>query len=70
MAREMIDLLAARLPGRRINVVGDAAYATEAWRGLPGQVTVTYRLRVNAAIYQPAPERTGKARSRSIPPPP
>jgi SRSO17 transposase len=60
MAREMIDLLAARLPGRRINVVGDAAYATEAWRGLPGQVTVTSRLRVNAAIYQPAPERTGK----------
>ena len=34
MAREMIELLAARLPGRRIDVVGDAAYATEAWRGL------------------------------------
>jgi hypothetical protein len=60
MAREMIDLLAKRLPGRRIDVVGDAAYATEAWRGLPAQVTVTSRLRVNAAIYQPAPERTGK----------
>ena len=60
MAREMIDLLAARLPGRRIDVVGDAAYATEAWRGLPAQVTVTSRLRANAAIYQPAPERTGK----------
>jgi DDE superfamily endonuclease len=60
MAREMIDLLAARLPGRRIDLVGDAAYATEAWRGLPGRVTVTSRLRVNAAIYAPAPERTGK----------
>ncbi len=60
MAREMIDLLAKRLPGRRIDVVGDAAYATEAWRGLPAQVTVTSRLRANAAIYQPAPERTGK----------
>ena len=60
MARQMIDLLAARLPGRRIDVVGDAAYATEAWRGLPGRVTVTSRLRANAAIYQPAPERTGK----------
>jgi DDE superfamily endonuclease len=59
IAREMIDLLAKRLPGRRIDVVGDAAYATEAWRGLPGRVTVTSRLRANAAIYQPAPERTG-----------
>ena len=60
MAREMIDLLAARLPGRRIDLVGDAAYATEAWRGLPGRVTVTSRLRSNAAIYDPKPEPTGK----------
>src|SRR5208283_4082215 len=34
LAREMIELLAARLPDRQIDVVGDAAYATEAWRGL------------------------------------
>jgi hypothetical protein len=60
MAREMIDLLAARLPGRRIDLVGDAAYATEAWKGLPATVTVTSRLRANAAIYAPAPARTGK----------
>jgi len=60
MARQMIDLLAARLPGRRIDLVGDAAYATEAWRGLPARVTLTSRLRANAAIYQPTPERTGK----------
>ena len=60
MAREMIDLLASRLQGRRIDVVGDAAYATEAWRGLPARVTITSRLRVNAAIYAPAPQRTGK----------
>jgi hypothetical protein len=60
MAREMVDLLAARLPGRRIDLVGDAAYATEAWRGLGAIVTVTSRLRSNAAIYAPAPERTGK----------
>jgi len=60
MARDMIGLLAERLPGRRIDLVGDAAYATEAWRGLPGRVTVTSRLRANAAIYAPAPERTGK----------
>jgi hypothetical protein len=60
MAREMVCLLAARLPGRRIDVVGDAAYASEAWRGVDTTITVTSRLRVNAAIYAPAPERTGK----------
>ena len=60
MAREMTLLLAARLPGRRIDLVGDAAYATGIWRGLPDRVTVTSRLRSNATTYQPAPERTGK----------
>ncbi len=61
LAREMACLLAERLAGRRIHVVGDAAYASEAWRGLdPGTVTITSRLRVNAAIYAPTPERTGK----------
>ena len=60
MAREMVDLLAARLPGRRIDLVGDAAYASEAWRGINASVTITSRLRCNAAIYAPAPERTGK----------
>ena len=60
LAREMIGLLAARLPGRTIHVVGDAAYATEAWRGLPGHATITSRLRSNGAIYAPAPPPTGK----------
>ena len=60
LARELIDMLARRLPGRRLHVVGDAAYATEAWRRLPGSVTVTSRLRSNAALYAPAPERTGR----------
>jgi DDE superfamily endonuclease len=60
LTREMIDLLGARLPARKINVVGDAAYATEAWRSLPGRVTITSRLRSNAAIYARTPPRTGK----------
>ncbi|MGH3262253.1 MAG: IS701 family transposase, partial [Trebonia sp.] len=61
LAREMIDLLAARLAGRRIDVVGDSAYVSEAWRGLDSQrVTITSRLRANAAIYAPRPPRTGK----------
>jgi DDE superfamily endonuclease len=60
LASEMVDLLAARLRDRRLDVVGDAAYATEAWRGLEGRVTITSRLRSNAAIYAPTPPRTGK----------
>ena len=60
LAREMIELLAARLPERQIDVVGDAAYATEAWRGLGARITVTSRLRVDAALYDRQPPRTGK----------
>jgi hypothetical protein len=60
LAREMIELLAARMPGRRIDVVGDAAYATEAWRGLPDRVSVTSRLRSNGAVYDRQPPRTGR----------
>jgi hypothetical protein len=60
LAREMIDLLAARLAGRDIEVVGDNAYASKAWRGLPKHVTVTSRLRGDAAIYARKPPRTGK----------
>ena len=60
LAREMIDLLAARLAGRTIDAVGDAAYATGAWRSLPGQLTLTSRLRSNGALFAPAPPPTGK----------
>ncbi len=60
LARELLDMLAARLPRRTIHLVGDAAYATAAWRGLPDRVTLTSRLRSNAVIYAPAPPRTGK----------
>jgi hypothetical protein len=60
LARETVCLLAARLPGRRIDVVGDSAYATEAWKGLRERVTITSRLRSNAALYARRPPRTGK----------
>ncbi len=56
----MIDLLAARLPDRTIHTVGDAAYAAGAWRGLPARITLTSRLRSNAANFAPAPPRTGR----------
>ncbi|MCA1700497.1 MAG: transposase [Actinobacteria bacterium] len=60
LARELVDLLAARLKGHTIHTVGDGAYATGALRGLGARVTMTSRLRSNAALYAPAPPRTGK----------
>jgi SRSO17 transposase len=60
LAREMTDLLAARLTTRTIHTVADAAYATGASRGLPARITLTSRLRCNAAIYARTPPRTGK----------
>ena len=59
LARQMTDLLAARLAGRTIHGVGDAAYASSASRGLPAHVTMTSRLRCNAALYARKPPRTG-----------
>ncbi|MCA1699945.1 MAG: transposase, partial [Actinobacteria bacterium] len=60
LAAGLIELVAARYPGRRIDVVGDAAFACKALAALPKQLTLTARLRSNAAIYAPAPPRTGK----------
>lgn len=59
-ARGLIEALATALPGRRIDVVADSAYAGKALRGLPETVTWTTRLRSNAALYKLAPPRTGK----------
>lgn len=58
LARQLLDLLTERFPTRAVHLVGDAAYATSAWRGLPGRVTA--RLRCDAALYQPAPAPTGR----------
>jgi hypothetical protein len=49
-----------RFPARVIELVMDGAYATKAWRGLPEHVTVTTRMRANAAVYKLAPAPTGK----------
>lgn len=64
-ARQMIDLLAARLEGRQLHVVGDAAYAAKAWSGLPASVTTTFRIRSNTALYDPTvPPSKGRGRPR------
>ena len=59
LAREMLDLIAARYPARALHAVGDAAYASGAL-DLGGPATITSRLRSNAALHAPKPPRTGK----------
>jgi DDE superfamily endonuclease len=60
LARTLIDMVLARFPARIVQLVMDGAYATKAWRGLPAHVTVTTRMRANAAVFALAPPRTGK----------
>lgn len=60
LAAVLIAKVAERHPGRRIDVVGDSAFACKAMAGLPELVTVTSRLRCNAVIHAPKPPRTGK----------
>jgi hypothetical protein len=60
LARRMAARLAAGLPGRRVHVTADSAYAGEELKQLPGGVTWTTRLRSNAALCGLPPERTGR----------
>jgi hypothetical protein len=60
LARELLDLVVAHLGDRPVHLVGDAAYIGKPLRGLPAHVTVTARLRSDAALYQLAPPPTGK----------
>ncbi len=60
LARRMAQMLAGALPGRRIHVVADAAYAGKELNGLPPGITWTTRLRKDAALYELPPGRTGK----------
>jgi DDE superfamily endonuclease len=55
LARELLNLAVARLGGRPVHLVGDAAYIGKPLQGLPAHVTVTARLRCDAALYRPAP---------------
>jgi DDE superfamily endonuclease len=76
IACRLITTIAAACPGRQVHVVADAWYAGADGaqgagrgacraRGLPEQVTLTSRLRVNAslhAIAQPIPGKPGRPR--------
>ena len=58
LAKALIDMLLKRFSTRIVEVVCDGAYASKAWQGLPDRVTVTTRMRANAAVYAlPAAER-------------
>ncbi len=60
-ARQMIKQLRRWLPGRALVVVADSTYAVlellAAGAGLPEPVTLVTRLRLDAALYEPAPAR-------------
>ena len=60
LARRMVTRLAQELPGRKISVTADSAYAGEELRKLPDGVTWTTRLRSNAALHDLPPGRTGR----------
>ncbi|WP_212648433.1 transposase [Deinococcus hopiensis] len=60
-ARQMLRLVQRWCPGRELIVVADSAYASIAWlhdlrQGHPITGACT-RLRLDAALYEPAPER-------------
>jgi hypothetical protein len=55
LARTLIDMILKQFPTRVVELVMDGAYASKAWQGLPERVTVTTRMRANAAVYALAP---------------
>ena len=57
LARTLIDMILKRFPGRVVELVMDGAYASRARRGLPDRVTVTTRMRANAALHKLPPAR-------------
>jgi DDE superfamily endonuclease len=67
LARRMAESLAGALPGRRIRVVADAAYAGKELKKLPPGITWTTRLRKDAALHDLPPghtRRRGRPRAK------
>src|SRR6266487_2316555 len=60
LARELLDLVVAHVGDRPVHLVGDAAYIGKPLQGLPAHVTVTARLRSDAALHQLPPPPTGR----------
>ena len=52
LAREIVDFVAAQLPGRRMRGLADGGYATKEYlRGLPASVQVVSRMLVTGQLY-------------------
>lgn len=65
LACELIQLVAAQSPKRRFLVVADNNYVNRSIvRPLPSNVDLIGRGRMDAALYAPAPEYTGRGRPR------
>jgi DDE superfamily endonuclease len=64
LARRMTQMLVDALPGRRVHVVADSAYAGEEVRKLGKDVTWTTRLRKDAALHGLPPQRAPGTRGR------
>jgi hypothetical protein len=64
LARRMAEQLASALPGRKILVVADSAYAGGELKGLPRNITWTTRLRKDAALHALPPGRVPGTRGR------
>lgn len=60
LAAELMGLIAKRHPERRIDIVGDSAFACKAMAPASGRLTLTSRLRSNAVIHAPKPPPTGR----------
>ena len=63
---QMLKLLRRWLPERALVVVGDSAYAALDFLNTMRQLKLTFvtRLRLDAALYEPAPPYSGKGRPR------
>ncbi|MGH2797423.1 MAG: IS701 family transposase, partial [Thermoleophilaceae bacterium] len=60
LAAILVAEVAERYPERRIDVVGDSAFACRAMAPPADHVTLTSRLRSNASIHAPKPPPTGR----------
>ena len=60
LAAALVGLIAERHPQRRIDVVGDSAFACKAMAPASDRITLTSRLRSNAVIHAPKPPPTGR----------
>ncbi|MBA3808581.1 MAG: transposase, partial [Solirubrobacterales bacterium] len=63
LGRTLIDMVSKRFGARTIELVADGAYATRAWRDLPERVSLTTRMRANAAVYE-LPPASSQGRGR------